>query len=247
MEGLLGIMIDGGVITRYDEGMETVYGIAMEQHPMASYYRNTIIHFFVNKAIIELAALKASEQEAPDAVDLFWQEVDHLRDLFKFEFFYSPTEQFHREIREELDRSGVNWEELLTQGPAGFQMLLPSMVPLVCHVTLLTYAEAYVVVADLLARMDPWESLAEQDCINQSLKLGRQAFLQRRISSESSIGKLLFKNGYRMLQNRQLTEGGPDSLKEERAAVAREIRDVLRRIEVIRAIGVASRGVFTQQ
>ena len=125
-------------------------------------------------------------------------------------------------------------------------MLLPSMVPLVSHVTLLTYAEAYVVVADLLARMDPWESLEEQDCINQSLKLGRQAFLQRRISSESSIGKLLFKNGFKMLQNRQLTEGGQDSLKEDRAAVAREIRDVMRRIEVIRAIGVASRGVFTQ-
>ena len=246
MDGLLGIMIDEGVITRYDEGMETVYGIAMEQHPMASYYRNTIIHFFVNKAIIEIAALKASEQESPDAVALFWAEVDHLRDLFKFEFFYSPTEQFHQEIRDELDRYGVNWEELLTQGPVGFQMLLPSMVPLVCHVTLLTYAEAYVVVADLLARMDPWESLEEQDCINQSLKLGRQAFLQRRISSESSIGKLLFKNGYKMLQNRQLTEGGADSLKEDRAAVAREIRDVLRRIEVIRAIGVASRGVFTQ-
>jgi len=246
IDGLLGIMIDEGVVTRYDEGLETVYGIAMEQHPMASYYRNTIIHFFVNKAIIELAALKASEQETDDAVGVFWQEVDHLRDLFKFEFFYSPSEQFHQEIREELDRYGVDWEQLLAQGPLGFQMLLPAMVPLVSHAGLLTYAEAYSVAADVLARLDPWESLEEQECITQSLKLGKQAFLQRRISSESSIGKLLFKNGFKMLEHRQLTEGGADDLKEQRTAVAREIRDVLRRIEVIRAIGVASRGVFTQ-
>ena len=76
------------------------------------------------------------------------------------------------------------------------------------------------------------------------MKLGRQAYLQRRISSESSIGKLLFKNGYQMLANRSLTEGGDDSMKEQRANMALELRDVLRRIEVIRAIGVASRGVF---
>ena len=244
MDGLLGIMIDEGVITRYNEGPETVYGIAMEQHPMASYYRNTIIHFFVNKAIIELAALKASEQEGPAAVEAFWAEVEHLRDLFKFEFFYSPTETFHQEIRDELDRYGTDWEDLLTQGTIGFQALLASMVPLVSHVALLTYAEAYVVVADLLARKESWESLEQQECIDEALKLGRQAFLQRRISSESSIGKLLYKNGFQMLQHRQLTEGGADTLKEQRTAVALEIRDVLRRIEVIRAIGGASRGAF---
>ena len=241
---LLDIMINEGIVTRYDEGPETVYGIALEQHPVASYYRNTIIHFFVNKAIIELALVKATESENPEAEQVFWNEVDHLRDLFKFEFFYSPTEEFHQQIRDELDRYGVDWQELITQGAVGFQMMLTQLTPLVSHVTLLTYAEAYSVVSDLLARMDPGESLEQQDCISQALKLGRQAYLQRRISSESSIGKLLFKNGYQMLANRNLTEGSDDSMQEQRANMALELRDVLRRIEVIRAIGVASRGVF---
>lgn len=241
---LLDIMINEGIVTRYDEGPETVYGIALEQHPVASYYRNTIIHFFVNKAIIELALVKATESENPEAEQVFWNEVDYLRDLFKFEFFYSPTEEFHQQIRDELDRYGVDWQELITQGAIGFQMMLTQLTPLVSHVTLLTYAEAYSVVSDLLARMDPGESLGQQDCISQALKLGRQAYLQRRISSESSIGKLLFKNGYQMLANRNLTEGGDDSMQEQRANMALELRDVLRRIEVIRAIGVASRGVF---
>lgn len=244
MDGLLGIMIDEGIVTRYDEGPEIVYGIAMEQHPVASYYRNTIIHFFVNKAIIELAAIKASETEAGAALEAFWAEVDHLRDLFKFEFFYSPSDEFHQQIRDELARYDSDWEQRMTEGSAGFQALLANMLPLVSHVTLLTYAEAYSVVADVLARMDAGDSLEQQDCVNQALKLGRQAYLQRRISSESSIGKILFKNGYQMVSHRELTVGGGAEVAENRRALAREIRDVLRRLEIIRAIGVASRNAF---
>ena len=244
MEGLLGIMIDEGIVTRYDEGPEIVYGIAMEQHPVASYYRNTIIHFFVNKAIIELALLKASEKEGNDALARFWAEVDYLRDLFKFEFFYAPTEEFHREICEELARYDENWESLLSQGATGFMQLLYTLTPVVAHTALLTYAEAYSVVADLLTGMDSHESLDESICVTNALKLGRQAYLQRRISSESSIGKQLFKNGFKMLEHRQLAQGGEESRKEQRIDLAQELRDVLRRIEVIRAISIASRGAF---
>ena len=198
----------------------------------------------MNKAIIELALLKASEKEGPDALELFWAEVEYLRDLFKFEFFYAPTEEFHQEIREELTRYDENWEALLGQGTAGFMQLLYTLTPVVAHTALLTYAEAYSVVADLLASMDSNESLDESTCVANALKLGRQAYLQRRISSESSIGKLLFKNGFKMLEHRELAAGGDESRKEQRTALAQELRDVMRRIEVIRAIGVASRGAF---
>ncbi|MFV0277280.1 MAG: 1-acyl-sn-glycerol-3-phosphate acyltransferase, partial [Parahaliea sp.] len=116
MDGLLGIMIDEGIVTRYDEGPETVYGVAPEQHPVASYYRNTIIHFFVNKAMIELALVKASEDTRNDPLSTFWDEVDSLRDLFKFEFFYSPTVEFHRQVHQELERYDVDWENTIRQG-----------------------------------------------------------------------------------------------------------------------------------
>lgn len=247
IEGLLGIMIDEGIITRYDEGPEVVYGIDLEQHPVASYYRNTIIHFFVNKAIVELALLKTSETEGSAALEVFWGEVDKLRDLFKFEFFYAPTAEFHLQIREELSRYAPNWEELLQQGPSGFAQLQSGMVLLVAHVTLLAFAEAYSVVADLLARMDPAESLEEDDCVSQALKLGQQAYLQRRISSRSSIGKLLFRNGFKMAQHRQLTAGNGDDTASGRKALAREIRDVLRRLEFIRALGVTRRGALQEK
>ena len=241
MEGLLGIMIDEGFVTRYDEGPEIVYGIDLDQHPVASYYRNTVIHFFVNKAIIELALLKASENEGPGALEVFWAEVDHLRDLFKFEFFYAPTEEFHQQIRAEMDRYDTEWRTLLEQGTAGFGQMLNVMTPLVSHVTLLIFAEAYSVVAGLLARMEPSDSLEADTCVTEALKYGRQAYLQRRISSESSIGKQLFKNGFKMLQSRELTQGGEPSIAAKRMDLAHEIRDLLRRLDLIRAIGVASR------
>ena len=244
MEGLLGIMIDEGIVTRYDEGPEIVYGIDLDQHPVASYYRNTVIHFFVNKAIIELALLKASENEGSGALDVFWSEVDQLRDLFKFEFFYAPTEEFHQQIRDELERYDADWQNLLAQGAAGFGQLLNAMTPLVAHVTLLTYAEAYSVVAALVARMEPTESLEQEDCVSEALKYGRQAYLQRRISSESSIGKELFKNGFKMLQSRQLADCSDPNVAENRMELARELRDLLRRLDLIRAIGVASRGTL---
>jgi glycerol-3-phosphate O-acyltransferase len=242
MEGLLGIMIDENIVTRYDEGPEVVYGIALEQHPVASYYRNTVIHFFVNKAIIELALLKASEREGPEALDVFWAEVDELRDLFKFEFFYAPTEEFHRQIGEEVARYHADWESLVGQGAVGFGVMLENMAPLVSHVTLLTYAEAYSVVAALLAGMDAAASLDEENCVSQALKLGRQAYLQRRISSESSIGKLLFRNGFKMMQSRGVTDGGVPEVEGQRKELYQELRDIMRRLDVIKAIGVATSG-----
>ena len=241
MEGLLGIMIDENIVTRYDEGPEVVYAIGLNQHPVASYYRNTVIHFFVNKAIIELSLLKASEVEGEGALDTFWQEVDELRDLFKFEFFYSPTEEFHQQIRDELVRYREDWETVLSQGVLGFGQLLEAMPPLVCHVTLLTYVEAYSVVAAMLARMEHNEAMDQETCVTKALKFGRQAYLQRRISSESSIGKVLFKNGFQMLQSRDLTEAGEESLTESRMALVGELRDLTRRIDIIRAIAEASR------
>ena len=70
---------------------------------------------------------------------------------------------------------------------------------------------------------------------------------QRRISSESSIGKQLFKNGLKMLQSRQLADCSDPNVAENRMELARELRDLMRRLDLIRAIGVASRGALQEK
>jgi glycerol-3-phosphate O-acyltransferase len=111
----------------------------------------------------------------------------------------------------------------------------------VAHTTLLIYVEAYRIVADVLARLEPDQGMDQKSCVNQALKYGRQAWLQRRISSEASIGKLLFQNGYQVLQHRGLTEPGDSSVVEARNATARLLRELSLRLERIRAIATAQR------
>ena len=53
---------------------------------------------------------------------------------------------------------------------------------------------------------------------------------------------VLFKNGFKMLQSRELTAGSGADITERRMEQARQLRDLLRRVDLIRAIGVASRG-----
>ncbi|MBK6511643.1 MAG: 1-acyl-sn-glycerol-3-phosphate acyltransferase [Haliea sp.] len=61
---LIGIMLDEASSRAMTKGRKPCTA-SVWTSMVASYYRNTVIHFFVNKAIIELAMLKASENEGP--------------------------------------------------------------------------------------------------------------------------------------------------------------------------------------
>src|SRR5439155_18031648 len=109
------------VVSCFAEGPEAVYLIGPDQHLTAAYYRNTIIHFFVNGAIAELALLHAGEPDVQDARTEFWDEVIRLRDLLKFEFFFADKDAFRAELRAEMLMHDPRWEEALVQGPAAIQ------------------------------------------------------------------------------------------------------------------------------
>ena len=117
------------------------------------------------------------------------------------------------------------------------------MRPLVAHASLLQFVEAYSVVFDLLARLPAEESLQESDCVSQALKEGRQAYLQRRITSEASIGKILFGNGYKLAANLGLTTGNatPESaeLRDRRVRLLRDFKELSRRLDRIRLMALA--------
>jgi glycerol-3-phosphate O-acyltransferase len=239
----LALAMEGiGLLIRYDEGTDTLFGIEPEQHPMASYYRNTIIHHFVNKAILEVALLKASDAPEGEALEVFWEEALNLRDFFKFEFFYPPRKKFKKQLRAELERCDPHWQQRLETGGTETLQLINRMYPLVAHATLLPFVEAYSVVFDLLARLDASEMMEAGDCVTQALKEGKQAYLQRRISSEASIGKILFQNGYKLAENLDLTAGGGDDTAERRNMLLREFKELLRRLERIRLMALSGHG-----
>ena len=229
-------MVDSGLINRYDEGPDTVYAMDADQHMMASYYRNTIVHHFVTKAITELALMAAAEIEE-GRLDFFWSEADRLKDMFKFEFFYEPKEEFHAEVKKELSYVEQNWEASIER--KGFaEQLLSRMTPLVSAAVLRPYIEAYRVVADIFARLDDEQTLDEKSCVDVSMKYARQAYLQRRINSKASIGQMLFSNGFKLLDSYKLVSIETPDVVERRKAMQKQLHILSARLENIRVLAM---------
>jgi len=237
MRSLLSNMIKEGIITAFDGGPETVYGIADGQAPIASFYRNTIVHFFLSRAVAEVALLAVSESTEEAPLTCFWREVRALRDQFKFEFFYPDSQAFEAQINEELCLEVPDWQHQLSDSAENSRKILNTLAPKLAHVALTVFAEAYSIGADVLMREASTIDGDEEAFVELCMSFGKQAYLQRRISSEASIGKLLFANSWKALMNR----GAADS-DEDLARYADDLNQLVRRLEVIRALSIAERG-----
>jgi glycerol-3-phosphate O-acyltransferase len=228
-----------GVVTCFDEGPESVYAIGEDQHLAAAYYRNTIVHFFINSAIAELALLRAAEDGVADRAGEFWDEVLRLRDLLKFEFFFAEKDEFREEIRREVSLNSTSWEAALSS-PEEIQALLRKFRPFMAQRVLRPFLEAYRVVSDELEQADPAAPFDETQFLKHCLARGKQYQLQRRIRSAESVSKVLFATALSLARNRGLFEANAE-LTERRAAFAAELRDVIRRIEAIAALAASRR------
>lgn len=237
------IVLDRKLISKYDEGPEPVYSLDEDRYPVAGYYRNTVVHYFVNKAIGELAWAGVLERPAKRRVDAFWEETDRLRDLLKFEFFYSPKDEFREQIDQEISMYEPDWRSVLAGRKDKARAALASMRPLIAHASLLPYIEAYGVVAQVLDRLDPGVGIDEKECVAAALKLGQQRYLQRRVSSKASIAKLLFSNGYKLFGNFGLTGEGDPATRRRRADVAAEFEELSERLSLVQSLTRPARQV----
>ena len=239
VERTLGALVENGVVTCFAEGPEPVYAVGPEQHLIASYYRNTIIHFFVNGAIAELSLLGVAEEVAGDPTAAFWDEAMGLRDLLKFEFFFAEKDAFRDELREEIRLHDHEWELRLAAGPAEIQVLLRRFRPFSAHRVLRPFVEAYSVVADALERWPADAAVDEAEFLRKCQARGRQYVLQGQLRSPEAVSQVLFATALRLAQNRELVQPGARDLGERRRAFAEELRRVLRRVDTIDALVTA--------
>ncbi len=234
-------LVDSGVVSRFADGPEPVYFIGDDQHLAAAYYRNTIIHFFVNGAIAELALLRAAEEANGDPAATFWDEAMRLRDLLKFEFFFAEKEAFRAELRAEIAFHDVEWERHLGDGTVAIQSLIQRFRPFNGHLVLRPFLEAYRVVADTLVRLPAGLPVVESRLLTGALNLGKQYRLQRHIRSAESVSKVLFETALRLAGNRRLLDPDEATVPGRRRAFAEEIHDVLRRVDAIDALAAKRR------
>jgi len=231
-------LVENGVVSVFTEGPEAVYAIRAEEFLTAAYYRNTVIHFFVTGSIAEVALAAAMETDSEDRLEMFWSEALALRDLLKFEFFFSDRATFQEELAAEMALHDPDWQEKIRAGGKDVEALLLDIKPFNSHRVLRPFLEAYRVVGDQLARLPAGESVDESRLVTQCLALGKQYQLQKRVTRGESISKVLFQNTLRLAANRDLLERG-EELAERRRAFSQEIQRALRRVD---AIGVLAAG-----
>jgi glycerol-3-phosphate O-acyltransferase len=109
VRSVAGSLVATRTIDCYDQGDEPVYGVAPAQHLAAAFYRNTIVHYFLEGAIAELALLHAAEHDG-DRLGAFWDEAFLLRDLLKFDFFFEPREGFRKALASEVSSRLPGWD-----------------------------------------------------------------------------------------------------------------------------------------
>jgi len=236
----LDLLVASGVLEYFDEGPECIYSIVPDQHLAAAYYRNTVIHFLVDGAIGELALLRATQTLPGVGFKAFLEEAHRLRDLLKFDFFFSEKERFEQDLCGELARIAPDYEKQIDD-PGSARELLEAIRPFLAHRTLRAFVEAYAIVADRLARLGDAVVESEAEFVRDCLALGKQYLRQRRIRSAESISKSLLESGVRLAANRGLLGGERSVLAEGRRRFAHEVHDTVRRIDAIDALATARR------
>jgi glycerol-3-phosphate O-acyltransferase len=224
-------LVEHGVVARFDGGSETVFRVGPEQELVAAFYRNGTIHWFIGRAIVELALLRAAAA-APDEdpIKLAWEEAFRLRDLLKFEFFFADKDEFRAELVEELSLIEPDWHRrrhtVHEIGPT-----MRASGALVAQRVLRSFVEAYSVVADQLVALGG-DAAVEDDVVDVCLGLGYQYRLQRKVTSAEAVSSHLFRTCLKLATNRNLLKADR-TVADRRLAFAAELRDVLERLAEI--------------
>jgi len=227
VEEALEDLVASGVIQRTDGLTELVYSIGADQHLAAAYYRNTIIHFFIITGITELSIGTGILSGDGLTIESIVERALALRDLLKFEFFFSPSEEFSQEILEEVDRYGIpnsKSQEL------DFDM--SAMLPAKSPIVLRPFLEAYYVVAETLVTLEG-QQIDLRECTDLCLSMGEQLLAHGDIATEEAVSTALFATGLRLAENRKLL----DSSSEARHAFRDELAAILVVLNEIDAFG----------
>ncbi len=234
MREVLDRLVSQGVITVFTGGTEPVYSITPGKEHEAAFYRNTIIHFFLVRAVAELAALQAAEDESDDIPAATWENARRLRDLLAFEFFFPSSRELAHEVAMETTLLNPRWREH-TYSPAQVREELDRLELLVAHRVIGPFLEAYAVLADELALLGA-EPADGKELVERCLGVAQQRWLQRRLPTPESVSADYFRNGVRLVEHLGLLASDDADLPARRRAFADELHEVTRRLDVLRGI-----------
>ncbi|TDU26898.1 glycerol-3-phosphate acyltransferase [Panacagrimonas perspica] len=232
VEETLRMLEKSGVVSGYEGGTQAVFRIEPGQHSVAAFYRNSAIHWFVNRAILEVALLDATREDITGPLERAWASAFALRDLLKFEFFFSDKATFREEQKAESRLIDPKFRQRVAMA-ADRRDILMTVPVLIAHRVLAPFLEAYYVVADRLAAQPVDKPVDKKALTEECVKVGRQYVLQRRLLHPEAVSREIFGNALALASNRDLLKPGAPDLAERRRAFAQELEVAVRSVAAI--------------
>jgi glycerol-3-phosphate O-acyltransferase len=232
---------DTGLLRCFAGGAAPVYIITPGRQLAAAYYRNTIVHYFLDGALAEVALAASLGSGGASA---FEPELMRLRDLLKFEFSFKTKQESLDAAARYLDERYPGWQDSGANFPAG-------AAPLFGQSILRSFVEAYRILAGMLVKRGwrPIGSDEEAALIDGALALGREMLLRREITTEAALSGPLFASALRLARHRRLLDSGDSDIRQRREAFAADVQRVLDAINLLQDVydrplhGIASPGV----
>lgn len=213
---------NGHPVTKVDSGREPVWYIAAEDEHEAAFYRNTLIHAFLETSIVDLALAYAARADG-DPLEAFWTQAARLRNLLKFDFYFAGSVAFGEHVVEEMSWR-ADWESQVAAGGMRIDALLREKRPLTAGAMLRPFFEAYEILASALR--DAPADIEEKDLTKLAMGLGLQYVAQDRVRSNESVSALLFSTARQVAADQHLLGPGPD-LEVRRTAFCEELGGIL--------------------
>ncbi len=206
-----------GYVSSHEALGRKVYWLDEDQMIKISYYRNMILHFFVPRAVGEMALYSLGP--GPGEEHSFRRAVLALRDLLKFEFFFASKDAFVDAAHVDLAIDVPEWDETLSrQGP---EAVIAQLKTSIAHWALLPLLDAYQVVGDELeALAGPYE---EAQFLKACLARARMYRIEGKVISGESASQVLFKSALGLAANRGLLDEA-DGVTIARKEFASEVR-----------------------
>ena len=206
----LHLFLDARLIVSHDTGPEPIYTIDSERRIALEYYQNTIIHFFVPRALIA-AGLLVDMDEWVDIARLN-DRVQQLSRLFKHEFIYRTDATFNEIFEDTLGAMAKEGEvevrEGYTQASEGAMRHRLERYA----VMLQTFFESYLL-ALRGAEIVLDGPIPKKDWYKRTLALGQQMYLAGEIERRESLSKLKLETALKALQDYQLVQLNGDILE----------------------------------
>ncbi len=200
----LNLLLGAHIIQKSKAGRKTQYSLAQNEYLSATYYANMSASHLYHRAFIEMALIKIKDNKSPDRILHFWKEIMHLRNTFKFEFFYTNKPKFSTEIEDELNLFDKNWRKIITNPEGDINTLLKKQELFVSKGLLLIYLEANKVACHTLNSWDLEDDFIDSEFLNLCLFKGKELHWQSRISRLDSVSKPFLTNSLRFAKNAKL-------------------------------------------